>query len=144
MASSLCDTTHTKRGTWVTVSNPMHADFPPVACCYVFIFDNKWVYVGSTMNLKLRMRGYKLDFNYDSYVVTPWGTAKSFVLKYKPSVWHGDWAMHELRLIKKLQPRLNATHSVRRRNGRSGLAIGTSKERSTRFQISIEAVLRGA
>jgi hypothetical protein len=97
---------------WVTLVEPYPilpgVHIPSVACCYLFVIDQRHVYVGSTQDLLCRMRQHFRSFRggHDG-LQTPWGVCSSFVLKFKPSRRYGDWLMDEARLIKKLRPALN-------------------------------------
>lgn len=85
-----------------------------LSCCYAFYFDGKLGYVGQTISLKRRLRSYRIRYS-GSVIVTPWGKFSRVILKVRPSVKFGDWAMVELRLIKRLQPPYNCSGSIRPR-----------------------------
>jgi hypothetical protein len=86
------------------VVDTLFFDIPEVAACYVIYADGKVIYVGSTENLASRLPHHLRFRRYTSWVDTPWGTFRDVTVKYYPSVQYGDWAMIELRLIRKLQP----------------------------------------
>lgn len=89
---------------------------PNSAGCYVVYAHGKPIYVGQTTNLRKRIKSY--EFNYARYsngIHTPWGLCDDLFLKIRPSIRYGDWAMIELRLIKRLQPRFNCVGSTKGR-----------------------------
>lgn len=95
---------------WLEVHSPL--EIPPIACCYVLIFDRTFVYVGQTINLKQRIMQHMFRYRRpQNTLLTPWGEAKTLSIKYKPSRVYGDWLMTEARLIKRLRPVLNITGS---------------------------------
>lgn len=92
-------------------------DFPHKACVYAVYFDKTLVYVGQTNRLKNRFAEHNFRHGYGSEKITPWGNvpfATSITLKVKFSKRYGDWAMWEIRLINKLQPRFNRHHKQKR------------------------------
>lgn len=89
---------------WITAKD--NSDLPPVPGCYAIYLKSRLFYVGSTKNLRLRFRGHQIDANRVAYKTFA-GSPKDIQIKYRPSVKFGDWAMVELRLIKRLQPPLN-------------------------------------
>ena len=84
---------------------------------YVIFADGVPVYVGSTTNLRSRLfAGHQINFSrYSAYFDTPWGQFRDVGIAYRPSKRFGDWAMVELRLIRRLQPKFNCWGSVKRR-----------------------------
>lgn len=74
----------------------------PVAApaCYVIQVDGTTVYVGQTSNLRLRMSQHRAGLlkTLDRSKVT---------VKANHGRRYGDWAARELRLIRRLRPRLN-------------------------------------
>jgi len=84
---------------------------PKVSCCYVIYLDGRLVYIGSTNDLRNRFCGHAFRYGYGKELFTPWGEfpdSVKFIIKYKPSTRYGDWAMIEMRLIRKLQPIFNS------------------------------------
>lgn len=75
--------------------------FPRCAACYVFIVDNRCVYVGSTVNMNVRMRAHRNPARDRTPI--PW-KHQDILVKYRPSKKYGDWLMLELRLIRRLKP----------------------------------------
>lgn len=80
-----------------------------VGACYAIYGDGKLFYIGSTKNLNKRILQHKSaksirrKKSWESWV-TIWGTFKTILVKYRPAKVYGDWAMVELRLIKRLNP----------------------------------------
>lgn len=77
---------------------------PDAPVVYVFLVDERVVYVGETKSLRSRMRGYSIKQAAGWGFFTPWGRATNLTAKFAPSRKYGDWAMRELRLIRRLQP----------------------------------------
>lgn len=90
----------TKSIRWYPVSI-VHGPIPSVPGCYAFLIDGKVVYVGSSNNLALRMRAHR---NCGKFPI------ESIELRIRPSKKYGDWAMIELRLIRRLKPVFNSKH----------------------------------
>jgi excinuclease UvrABC nuclease subunit len=95
---------------WMTYPADDRYAFPSFPGCYVLILDKSFLYVGSTNNFKERMKQHGIRPGFDGNYLTAWGTCKTLRIKFRPSLRYGDWAMVELRLIKKLQPLLNSMH----------------------------------
>jgi predicted GIY-YIG superfamily endonuclease len=72
---------------------------PEWPCCYVFYLHGKIVYIGQTENLLQRFRSHEAK--------SPWFSSVGLTLKFKLSRRFGDWAMTEVRLIKRLKPEWN-------------------------------------
>lgn len=88
--------------------------FPAEPACYAVIVPtgsgSRVVYVGQTNNLRLRIcqHGIKVRGYSDvSPVSTPWGSWRGVTVKAHFGVRYGDWAMRELRLIRRLNPWFN-------------------------------------
>lgn len=76
-------------------------DVPEWPCCYVVYIDGEMAYIGQTENAKARFTSHRAK-----------GCVKGIdyervTLKLKLSRHYGEWAMTELRLIKRLRPLLN-------------------------------------
>lgn len=103
-----------RRRTWATV-DPVHAELnglPRVAGVYAIYFDNELVYIGQSNDLGARLVRHGIKFGYARNIHTPWGSVPDSVkvtAKVKRSRRTGDWAMWEIRLIQRLQPRFNRT-----------------------------------
>lgn len=77
---------------------------------YAVFINGDLLYIGSSMNVRTRLSNHALKYaRYSATVHTPWGDFKAdeWVVKYRPSRRYGDWAMVELRLIRRLCPRFN-------------------------------------
>lgn len=85
---------------------------PQVSCCYAIYIEGKLVYVGSALNLRTRFAAHQIA--YGRICCRPFrGDPSTALVKYRPSVRYGDWAMVELRLIDRLKPILNQKHKRR-------------------------------
>lgn len=106
---------------WKTID--LYSKIPEVACCYVIYFVHEYigriVYVGSTKNLSKRISGHRLrpavllddktkEYSY-GITSSKMGVAPYAIVKYRESLEYGDWAMIELKLIKRLKPKFNKT-----------------------------------
>lgn len=124
-------------GRWIRPTTFALDDFPAAAGCYVVLCDPKFdpvlgkppgtcvLYVGQSTNLRARFRQHALSvpqmpakFRHLPYPAgftsTPWGVFENVRVKYRPSVRYGDWAMVELRLIRRLRPRFNSCPLAKR------------------------------
>jgi len=95
---------------------PRVEDIAPVSGCYAIYLNRRLSYIGSTANLRSRLSDYQSRPSYGNRneVLCSFGAFESISLKIKLSVVYGDWAFHEIRLIQRLQPRLNRHHSRQR------------------------------
>lgn len=76
--------------------------------CYVVFGDGRVQYVGSTMNMQRRLSKHgAVRVLYGASTETPWGIFRDFKIKIRYSTKYGDWAMRELRLIRRLKPTQN-------------------------------------
>ncbi len=85
---------------------------------YVICFNGKPVYVGQSIDLAGRLSSYKFRYGYAKNIHTPWGSIPDDIrvtAKAKQSRRLGDWAMWEIRLIKRLSPEYNSHRVTRRR-----------------------------
>lgn len=91
-------------------------NLPARPAVYVFYLGDRAVYVGQTSNLKSRMASYGFRYSWGNDTRrTQWGTFSAaddgeFTCKARLSQKHGDWAMWEIRLIRRLKPQFNTTH----------------------------------
>lgn len=99
---------------WVKY-NPLEDRIESGPGCYVFYLDGQLTYIGQSADVKKRIASYRLRYGYNNCVLTPWGDAFTVHVKIRYSLRYGDWAMRELRLIKRLQPFGNCVGSVRRK-----------------------------
>jgi hypothetical protein len=83
--------------------------------CYAIYCDKRLVYIGQAGNVRKRISSYRIQYGYSSSIYTPWGTCLNVVIKISKSRRYGDWAMKELRLIRRLKPVFNCVGGSRRR-----------------------------
>ena len=89
--------------------------------CYAIYIRGELVYVGQTINLAGRMKTHGFSRRGAGPTTTPWGRFFSVSAKRRRVMRYGDWAMVELRLIRRLNPRCNSQHSATRNRNRGGL-----------------------
>ena len=88
----------------------------PSPGCYVFFIDGQLKYIGQSSNVRARLNFYGIRRGYQKEnIKTPWGDGKSVVLKVRNCRKYGDWAMIELRLLRRLQPPENCAFSKKGR-----------------------------
>ncbi len=81
---------------WVAVhSVQKFRGWPPIGAVYVVFRDGRPVYVGQTCDLRRRMCGHR------SSPVCPWAPMDGLVVKYRAGKRYGEWAMAELRLLRR-------------------------------------------
>lgn len=97
---------------WVLACPYSHV-FPDEPGVYAIYFGREVVYVGQSNNLRVRIARHHLRPGYAKNYHTPWGDIphQDVTCKYRVSRRLGDWAMWEIRLIDRLQPRFNKTFS---------------------------------
>lgn len=86
---------------------------PNKPCVYAVYFDDDLVYIGQTNRLSNRFSGHAFRYGYGKNIITPWCDCSDNTridIKAKFSVRLGDWAMWEIRLIHRLQPKFNIHH----------------------------------
>lgn len=88
---------------------------PHVPGCYVIYLDSQLMYVGQSSDICKRIASYRFRVGYGDSLLTPWGPFNSGHIKVHYSIKYGDWAMRELRLIRKLKPQLNCVGSTKKR-----------------------------
>lgn len=75
---------------------------------YVVISLGRVLYVGESRDVAQRMKTHAINYaRYGTTVMTPWGRYSDLVVKVRYSQRYGDWAMVELRLIRRLRPIFN-------------------------------------
>ena len=91
---------------WVKFDWEAHSDhIPPLPACYVVYVDGFVAYIGQTYDLRTRLKNYKFSgAEYRGLFNTPWGCGHNLIVKARFGDRHGDWAMRELRLLKRLKP----------------------------------------
>ena len=95
---------------WITYNvGDAGPSFRSAPGCYVVYLDGKVAYVGQTADISRRfLTGHRFRLSrYSSWINTPWGRHVGVTIKVSYSVKYGDWAMRELRLIRRLQPPQN-------------------------------------
>lgn len=104
---------------WKTFQLFPKADSLPTApCVYVVYFDDELRYIGQTNGFRNRFSGHAFRYGYDKNIITPWAMVShktKITIKARFSERYGDWAMWEIRLIKKLKPPFNTHHKNKRR-----------------------------
>lgn len=97
---------------WVT-SDPFSTwKLPTCAAVYVISINGVAVYVGQSNSLRQRIQFHKFRYGYGRNMILPWcdiHDTNHVTIKYKTTKVIGDWAMWEIRLIHRLQPRYNRT-----------------------------------
>lgn len=120
---------------WLRADPTEYWKIPAVAAVYALLLDGRVMYVGQTQNLFRRFNAYHMRDGYGGGTFTPWGQFRGeIVLKFSPSKRYGDWAMRELRLIRRLQPAWNCVGSVRERDF-SGKHSGRKQSATTNLAI---------
>jgi hypothetical protein len=97
---------------------PNKSKFPSKPCVYAIYFDGILVYVGQSNSLSNRFSGHAFRYGYARLIHTPWGDVSvdtKINIKAKFSEKLGDWAMWEIRLIRKLKPTFNTHHLNKRK-----------------------------
>lgn len=101
---------------WVTLDWEIFSNYiPGLPACYVVYLDGVLSYVGQTHNLRERLKGHRLRHGYAKNFHTPWGSPLKLVIKARFPDRHGDWAMRELRLLKRLKPGANKRDTKHKR-----------------------------
>lgn len=70
---------------------------PEWPCCYAVYLDNELIYIGQTENLLSRFRQHRSKKEWFDY-------GGRILLKVKLPRKYGQWAMDEIRLLKRLRP----------------------------------------
>ena len=97
---------------------PIKEELPNKPCVYAIFFDGNLVYVGQSNSLTNRFAGHAFRFGYGKNIQTPWDSIPDDVkieIKAKFSEKLGDWAMWEIRLIRRLKPIYNVHHLNKRK-----------------------------
>jgi len=90
---------------WIRFEPDAGVCVPEVPGCYVIFGDGEVVYVGQTVNMRMRMRSHGIRiWHYSAQFKTPWGNFSELYGKRRVSKRYGDWAMVEVRLINRLNP----------------------------------------
>lgn len=92
---------------------------PALPACYVVFTDGALAYVGQTTDLRKRFLAHRFNYcRYSEDIDTPWGQFASVLIKARFGDHFGDWAMRELRLIRRLAPPQNCFGSTKRRKAK--------------------------
>lgn len=92
---------------------PVQDELPRKAGCYAIYLDGQLVYIGQSNDIRNRFSEHKIRYCYSKEVATPWGDfpdTSIITVKVKESRRLGDWAMWEIRLIRRLRPVFNRHH----------------------------------
>lgn len=84
---------------------------------YAVYFDGTLVYIGQSVDIANRFSEHKFRYAHGKYIITPWHDVHQdtrITVKVRKSTRLGDWAMHEIRLIHRLQPMFNQNFRKRR------------------------------
>ena len=118
-----------KNGKWIEWTDEGSV-LPNAPGCYAIYEGDEVVYVGSSFNIRHRIKSHPIEIShYSNTLDTPWGMFHNWKIKFKTSVRYGDWAMIELRLIDRLQPKYNKA------------GIRRSRKDATRQQNSLLPIL---
>jgi hypothetical protein len=84
-------------------------DAPRVGGCYAIYVNNVLSYIGQASDLRIRLVKHLSENRYSDSYRTPWGTFafREVRVKVKLSKHYGDWAMWELRLLRRVRPPFN-------------------------------------
>lgn len=100
-----------KPGRWVAFDPIYPRSLPRAPGVYVISLDGVAVYVGQSADIRGRLGAHNIRPGYGGELITPWGSispAPAIQGRAKISRRFGDWAMWELRLIRRLQPKFNS------------------------------------
>jgi excinuclease UvrABC nuclease subunit len=99
---------------WIISPEADHYDLPKEPAVYTIFCEGQLFYVGSSRNLKKRIQIHGVNCaRYSLKVETPWGIFKEVTIKYRKETRYGEAAMAELRLIRKLNPKMNKANAQR-------------------------------
>lgn len=104
---------HHIAGRWATYDLMNGLGIPRFPGAYAIYFGDELVYVGQSNDIGTRFYEHKFRYGYCKNIITPWGDIPESVkvtLKVKRTRVVGDWAMWEIRLIRRLCPRFNQHH----------------------------------
>lgn len=106
-------TMQNKKHTWkkIELHNEIGWSLPARPGVYAVFFEGRLFYIGSTRNLRHRIRNHKIDFaRYSHKINTPWGYADEVTIKYRLENELGEAAMVEIKLINRIKPPKNKIH----------------------------------
>lgn len=125
---------------WIAIDPMDRYSIPGRPACYVVFLDGSVTYVGQSTNLKSRFSTYAIRLGYGAGVLTPWGAAGSIEVKVNFGTQYGDWAMRELRLIRRLKPPGNCLGSTKQKGTGPRDASPYSEKYYVRRQIETASV----
>jgi excinuclease UvrABC nuclease subunit len=99
---------------------PKEEKLPSKPCVYAIYVDDRLIYIGQTTSLSNRFSGHAFRYGYAKNIITPWcefPSTSKITIKAKFSEKLGDWAMWEIRLIRKIKPFFNTHHLNKRKDG---------------------------
>lgn len=104
---------------WITYDASDKSKILDKPGCYVIYLDGQLSYIGQAKSAARRIGSYGIKFGYGSGIFHcvggADGQARSLLIKIRYSTRIGDWAMREIRLIRKLQPPLNYAHGGKKK-----------------------------
>jgi hypothetical protein len=126
---------------WVSADPLKYWALPEVPAVYVICVNGRAMYVGQTINLFRRFNAYRMRAAFGVGALTPWGQVEGDLsLKFSRSRRFGDWAMRELRLIRRLRPVWNCVGSTKERQF-TGKYLGKKPSKTTNLAVA-EATTR--
>lgn len=88
---------------------PWHLEhLPQQHGCYVIYVGGLVQYVGQSENLRARLKSHLTHVKGSYLTETPWGTLPNVIVKIRRDLRYGERLMREARLIRKIQPPMNA------------------------------------
>jgi hypothetical protein len=106
-------------GRW-RYANAIQSNIPFDPGVYVVFAHGRPIYIGSASRLRARiLNGHRVkSMGFSGWLQTPWGDfqvdkSDGFHIRFSTSRKYGDWAMRELRLIRRLRPAQNKNHKPR-------------------------------
>ena len=86
------------------------AGMPKAPAVYAVYIDGTLVYIGQTTDLRNRFYEHRFRYGYAKNIILPWcdvPNTSEVTIKACRGRRYGDWAMRELRLMRRLKPRFN-------------------------------------
>lgn len=103
---------------WVIVDDPWsYHEFEMRGGVYVVYADGVLIYIGQSANVRARIGRHKIRLTLHNQYHTPWGHFNRLLVKVSYCRRFGEWAMREMRLIRRLRPRENSLGNSRRSHG---------------------------
>lgn len=85
-------------------------EMPRQPAVYAVYINGELIYIGQSVDLRNRFYEHKIRYSYAKEIRLPWVDVPDdteVTIKASISRKYGDWAMRELRLIRRLKPRFN-------------------------------------